>query len=74
MKKEPWRILVGVLAIGWIVFMWVKKDIANIYATVSSEQIAPLVVTTVAVSLLKVAAIAVAVLLIKWIAGKIKKK
>ena len=38
-----------------------------------SEQIAPLIVTTVAVSLLKVAAIAGVVLLIKFIAGKIKK-
>ena len=73
-KIEPWRIIAFVIAVAFIIFMWVKKDIANIYATVPSEQIAPLVVTTIAVSLLKVAAIAVAVLLIKWIAGKIKKK
>jgi hypothetical protein len=39
-----------------------------------SDQIAPLIVTTVAVSLLKVAVIAGAILLIKWIIGKIKKK
>ena len=73
-KIEPWGIIAFVIAVAFIIFMWVKKDIANIYATVPSEQIAPLVVTTIAVSLLKVAAIAVAVLLIKWIAGKIKKK
>ena len=39
----------------------------------ASEQITPLIVTTIAVSLLKVAAIAGAILLIKWIVGKIKR-
>ena len=73
MKKEPWRILVGVLAIGWIVYMWVKKDIASLYATMSPEQILPLVVTNVAVTLLKVIGIAAVILLLKWLAGKLKK-
>lgn len=54
--------------------MWVKKDIAAIYATMSGEQIAPLIVTTIAVSLLKIAVFAGVILLIKWIVGKIKKK
>ena len=73
MKKEPWRILVGVLAIGWIVSMWVKKDIAGIYAAMPPEQILPLVVTNVAVTLLKVIGIAAVILLVKWLAGKLKK-
>ena len=73
MKKEPWRILVGVLAIGWIVYMWVKKDIVSLYATMSPEQILPLVVTNVAVTLLKVIGIAAVILLVKWLAGKLKK-
>ena len=73
-KIEPWRIIVGILAIAFIVYMWVKKDIAEIYATMPSEQIVPLVVTTIAVSLLKVAVIAGAILLIKWIIDKLKKK
>ena len=73
-KIEPWRIIVFVIAVAFIIFMWVKKDIAEIYATMPSDQIAPLIVTTVAVSLLKVAVIAGAILLIKWIIGKIKKK
>lgn len=73
MKKEPWRILVGVLAIGWIVSMWVKKDIAAIYATMPPEQILPLVVTNVAVTLLKIIGIAAVILLVKWLAGKLKK-
>ncbi len=54
--------------------MWVKKDIAEIYATMPTEQITPLIVTTIAVSLLKVAAISGVILLIKWIVSKIKKK
>ena len=73
MKKEPWRILVGVLAIGWIVYMWVKKDIAAGYASMPPEQILPLVVTNVAVTLLKVIGIAAVILLVKWLAGKLKK-
>ena len=73
MKKEPWRILVGVLAIGWIVYMWVKKDIAFLYAVMPPEQILPLVVTNVAVTLLKVIGIAAVILLVKWLAGKLKK-
>ena len=73
MKKEPWRILVGVLAIGWIVYMWVEKDIAAIYASMPPEQILPLVVTNAAVTLLKVIGIAAVILLAKWLAGKLKK-
>ena len=73
-KIEPWRIIVFVIAVAFIIFMWVKKDIAEIYTTMPSEQIVPLVVTTIAVSLLKVAVIAGAILLIKWIIDKLKKK
>ncbi len=73
-KIEPWKIIVFVIAVAFIIFMWVKKDIAEIYATMPSEQIVPLLVTTIAVSLLKVAVIAGAILLIKWIIDKMKKK
>ena len=74
MKKEPWRIAVGILAIAFIVYMWVEKDIINIYTTKPREQVAPLIVTTIAVSLIKVAAIAGGILLIKWIISKFKNK
>ena len=73
-KKEPWRIIVGMIAIAYIVYMWVEKDIMAIYTAMPREQAVPLVVTTVLVSLTKVAVIAGGILLIKWIAGKIKKK
>ena len=51
-----------------------QKDILEIYATMPQEQVLPMVVTTVAVSLAKVAALAGGILLIKWIAGKFGKK
>ena len=73
-KKEPWRILVGIASLLFILFLWVKKDIAAIYTTVPQEQVVPLILTTVAVSCLKVAAMAGVLLLVKWLIGKIKRK
>ena len=72
-KIDPWRIIVFIIAVAFIIFMWVKKDIAEIYAAIPAEQIAPLIITTIAVSLLKVAVIVGAILLIKFIVGKTKK-
>ena len=69
-KKEPWRILVGILSIGYIVYMWVSKDVMDIYANMPEEQTAPLIVTTMLVSLGKVAVIAVGILLVKKFVGK----
>lgn len=63
-----------VIAVLWILFMWLKKDIMTIYTIMPKEQIAPLIATTVAVSLMKVAAIAGGLLLIKWIVSKFQKK
>ena len=73
-KKESWRIIVGIIAIAYIVYMWVKKDIMTIYTTMPKEQVAPLIATTIAVSLIKVTAIAGGILLIKWIISKFKNK
>ena len=46
--------------------MWVEKDVMTIYATMPKEQVVPLIATTIAVSLIKVAAITGGILLIKW--------
>lgn len=73
-KKEPWRIIVFIIAVLFIVFMWVKNDVVSIYTTTPKEQVVPLIATTILVSLIKIAAIAGVVLLIKWIVGKINKK
>lgn len=72
-KREPWRIVVAILSIGFIIYMWVEKDVAAIYHSMPAEQALPLVVTTVAVSLMKVGALTVGILLVKWIIGKINK-
>ena len=72
-KKEPWRILVGLISIAYIIFLWVKKDIVDIYATMPKEEVLPLVVTTVAVTVFKVVIFAAVILLVKWFIGKIKK-
>ena len=53
--------------------MWVEKDILAIYSSMPAEQALPLAVTTVVVSLLKVAMITVGILVVKWIAGKFMK-
>lgn len=71
-KKEPWRIIVGIIAIAYIVYMWVEKDIMTIYTTMQKEQDAPLIATTIAVSLLKVAVITGGILLFIWSLRKSK--
>lgn len=73
-KLEPWRIVVGILSIVFIIFLWVKNDIASTLVTMPKEQAIPLIVTTILVSAVKVAVIAGALLLAKWVIGKTKRK
>ena len=73
-KIEPWRLIVGIIAVGYIIFMWSKKDIFAIYSAMPQEQALPLVITTVAVSLIKIAALAGGIFLVRWIVRKIKDK
>ncbi len=77
MKRKKiglWRIFICIISIIFIVFMWVKNDIARIYSTMPKEQVFPLIITTLLVSLLKVLAIAGGILLIKWLFDKFKTK
>ena len=53
--------------------MWIRKDVAGIYAAMPAEQALPLVATILAVSLAKVALLTGGILLAKWILGKFKK-
>ena len=69
-KKEPWQIVAGILAIAWIVFLWIKKDILSVFAQVPSEELIPVLITTVAVTLLKVALLTGGVLFLKWLLKK----
>ena len=73
-KIDLWRIILFTVAVVVIIFLWVKKDIAQIYATVPKDEILPLAATTIAVSLLKVLGLIVAGLVIKWVIDRRKKK
>ena len=73
-RIEPWRVIAFIIAAGFIIYMWIKKDMADIYANMPTDEAIPLIITTVAVSLLKVAAITCGILLIKWIIGRVNKK
>ena len=73
MKKLNWRIIAGLISAVYIVYMWAEKDIVSIYETMPEEQILPMVVTTVAVTVLKVAAVGAGIWGIKWLAEKFKK-
>ncbi|MBO5716226.1 MAG: hypothetical protein J6S23_07550 [Clostridia bacterium] len=72
-KTEKWRIAIFVIAVLFIIFMWVKKDIGKVAETVPSDQLVPVVVTSLAVSILKFALIAGVVFLVKWLVNKRNK-
>lgn len=72
-KKEPWRIIVAIISVAFIIYMWVEKDVVAIYSSMPAEQALPLIVTTVAVTLVKVGLMTVGILFLKWIVGKFKK-
>jgi hypothetical protein len=51
-------------------FMWCKKDITSIYASVSVEDALPIIITTIGVALLKTLSLAAIIILIKWLISK----
>lgn len=68
---KPIRITLFVLGVIWIASMWAKKDIAATLAAVPVEAAVPMIVISLAITLLKVALYAAVILLIKWLAGKL---
>lgn len=72
-KKEPWRIIVAIISVAFIIYMWVEKDVVAIYSSMPADQALPLIATTVAVTLVKVGLMTVGILFLKWIVGKFKK-
>jgi len=73
-KKEPWRIILALVSAAYIVFLWVKKDLLSVYAAAPEEQVIPMMITSVAVTMAKVALLALAIWVVKWILGKFGKK
>ena len=68
-KIEPWRLVVGIASILYIIAMYVRKDLVSIDVTLSL----PLIVTSIAVTLLKVTAFVIVIFVMKWVFNKIKK-
>lgn len=73
-KNAPWRIIIGIISILFIAFMWIQKDIISIYSSFPKAQLVPLVVTSLAVMVVKTAVLAAAILPLKWFVGKIRNK
>ncbi len=72
-RKPAWRIAAFVLGVAAIAFVWAGKDVAASFDGLSPEEALPMAAVSIAVTLIKVALMTGAVLLIKWLAGKIKK-
>lgn len=72
-KKPAWRIAAFVMGVAAIAFMWAGKDVAGSFEGMSAAEALPVAAVSIAVTLVKVALMTGAVLLIKWPAGKIKK-
>ena len=53
--------------------MWSTKDVAGSYGDLPREELLPLLTTNIAVTLLKVVAIAAVVWLVRWLAAKWNK-
>ena len=70
-KSNLWRIIAAVISGLYIIYLWSSKDIE---AAAGSENMVPIIVTSILVSAAKLALIAGVVLLIKWLSRKFKKK
>ena len=74
MKKDipkPVRLVMFAVGIIWIAAMWAKKDIAATRAAVPAEAAIPVIVTSMVITILKVALYAAVIWLIKWLVGKL---
>ena len=70
MKKEPWRWIVFGLSVAYILYMFISKSGGD---SLPSGELLPMVVTGIAVTVLKVILIAGGIFLLKWILSKRKK-
>ena len=73
-KRTPWHIAAAILSVLFITGMWMKKDIAAVYASMPPDQLLPPLVTTAAVTFLKVSAGAAVILCLRKMALKIREK
>ena len=69
-KRDLWRIIAAVISGLYIIYLWSSKDIE---AAAGSENMLPIIVTSILVAAAKLALLAGAILLIKWLFKKFKK-
>lgn len=73
-KIETWRIVVFTISVLFIVFLWTRKGFLDVYVNAPKDDVLPLLVSSITVSLLKFALIVIIVLIIKWIMKIITNK
>lgn len=73
-KNKDWRVAAFIIAVVWIAYMWINKDIVSTFTTMPKEQAFAVAATSIAVTLIKVVVIAGLVLLVKWAWKKISNK
>lgn len=73
-KNKNWRVVAFIIAVVYIAYLWIHKDIASGFADMPKEEVLPMVATTIAVTLIKVVVFAGLVLLVKWAVKKIFTK
>ncbi|MBR3972327.1 MAG: hypothetical protein IKJ99_00045 [Oscillospiraceae bacterium] len=73
-KTELWRLIVGLLSVGLIIYMWVRKGIGDLWTQLPPEELLPMALTSIAVTAVKVLLITAGILFIRWILSKITKR
>ena len=73
-KKAPWQLIVGAIAIAYIVFMWAEKGILAGIANIPKEQILPMLALSGGVSAVKFIIFAAIVFLAKWLISLVRNK
>ena len=73
-KKEPWRVIVKMISIAFIIYVWVEKDIVSTLTTIPKEQFVSMVVPHLVVYLIAFVVISGGGFMINRIVGKMKKK
>jgi hypothetical protein len=70
-KPDLCRIIAAAISGLYIIYLWSSKDIE---AAAGSENMLPIIVTSILVAAAKLALLAGAILLIKWLSKKFKKR
>ena len=70
-KKNPWKWTAGLLFIGLLLFMWIKKDLLPVYHTLPKDEVLPVLASSVAVTLSKAALLVGVITLFKRLGGKL---